>query len=261
MMNIHLVDAFADRPFTGNPAAVCLLSAPREESWMQQLAFELGYSETAFVNLSREKVGLRWFTPTVEVALCGHATLASAHVLWGVGRAKGPITFETKSGELTCERRGDQIWMDFPKTRLNEEPPPVGLLSSLEVAKPVSILRAGADYLVELSDEAAVRDVSPDHRALAKLGIRGVMVTARSKAAEFDFVSRFFAPGSGIDEDPVTGSAHCALTPFWSQRLQRTSLKARQLSPRGGTLDLELAGERVRIGGRAISVFSGVLAC
>ena len=256
---MHLVDAFAERPFTGNPAAVCLLDGPRTDTWMQQLAFELGHSETAYV--SRTESGtysLRWFTPTIEVALCGHATLASAHVLWSIGRAQGPIKFETQSGVLTCERSGRLIHLEMPRKSLEETPPPIGLLTALDV-RPHVLLRADDDYLVELPDEEAVRRMAPDFRALSRVSARGVMVTARSKSPEFDFVSRFFAPASGIDEDPVTGSAHCALAPLWAERLGKTTLRAQQLSKRGGVLELEVRDQTVRVGGRAVTVFTGAL--
>jgi PhzF family phenazine biosynthesis protein len=260
MVLLHLVDAFADRPFQGNPAAVCLLDAPRADEWMQQLACELGYSETAYVARIESGLSLRWFTPAVEVPLCGHATLASAHVLWSVGRAQGAISFETKSGVLTCERSGKLITIDLPASKLAEEAPPVGLLSALGGARPLTLQRATNDQLlVELEDEAAVRRIAPDLRSLAQVNVRGVMVTARAKNPEFDFVSRYFAPAAGIDEDPVTGSAHCALTPFWAERLGKQTLRAQQLSKRGGVLELELLGERVRIGGRAVTVFTGAL--
>jgi PhzF family phenazine biosynthesis protein len=259
MVILHLVDAFAERPFTGNPAAVCLLSAPRTDEWMQQLAFELGYSETAYVAPQDGGFSLRWFTPKVEVALCGHATLASAHVLWNVGRAQGPITFHTKSGALKCERDRGVIYLDLPSKETREEPPPIGLLSALACHKPVAVRRTDTDWLVELADEASVLRATPDFRELGRVAMRGVAITARSSNPEFDFVSRFFAPGSGIDEDPVTGSAHCALTPYWASRLGKSAMRARQLSPRGGVLDLELRGDRVRIGGRAVTVLTGAL--
>lgn len=258
MVLLHLVDAFAERPFTGNPAAVCLLEGPRGDDWMQQLAFELGYSETAYVARVEGGLSLRWFTPTVEVDLCGHATLASAHVLWNVGRAQGPISFQTRSGVLTCERNGRLISMDLPRTELLDEPPPIGLLSALFL-KPVALKRAGPDFLVEVEDEETVRRAEPDLTALAQVNMRGVMITARARNPEIDFVSRFFAPGSGVPEDPVTGSAHCALAPYWAERVGKTSLRARQLSRRGGALELDLAGDRVRVGGRAVTVFTGAL--
>lgn len=261
MVLLHLVDAFSDRPFMGNPAAVCLLDAPRPEAWMQQLAGELGYSETAYVARTEGGLSLRWFTPTVEVALCGHATLASAHVLWSVGRAQGPISFQTKSGVLTCERKGKLIQLDMPRSELTEVPPPVGFLTALGNVRPLSLQRAHNDQLlVELADEDAVRKLSPDFRTLAQVKVRGVIVTARAKNPEFDFVSRYFAPASGVDEDPVTGSAHCALTPFWAERLGKPSMRAQQLSKRGGVLEVELLPERVKVGGRATTIFTGALA-
>lgn len=259
MVILHLVDAFAERPFAGNPAAVCLLPEPRKDEWMQQVACELGYSETAYVTASEGSFSLRWFTPKVEVKLCGHATLASAHVLWGMGRAKGPIKFHTLSGELTCERERGMIYLDLPRTALEDEPPPIGLLSALHCSGAVAVKRADADFLIELADEASVLSIVPDFRALARVGARGVMITARASDPQFDFVSRFFAPGSGIDEDPVTGAAHCALTPYWAERLGKTKMRARQVSARGGVLDAELRDQRVRLGGHATTVLTGAL--
>lgn len=226
---------------------------------MQQLAFELGYSETAYVLPQEGGFSLRWFTPKVEVPLCGHATLASAHVLWNVGRAQGPITFHTKSGALTCERERGIIYLDLPASQAREEPPAVGLLAALHVHKPVSIQRTENSFVVELADEAAVLRTEPDFRELARVPTGGVAITARSDNPEYDFVSRYFAPAKGIDEDPVTGSAHCVLAPYWASRLNKTTLRARQLSRRGGALDLELRGDRVRVGGRAVTVLTGAL--
>lgn len=261
MVLLHLVDAFAERPFTGNPAAVCLLDGPRPDVWMQQLAFELGYSETAYVTrLEAGGFSLRWFTPTVEVALCGHATLASAHVLWNIGRAQGPIRFETQSGVLTCEREGRLIHLEMPRKELTEAQPPIGLLSALELRPQHMLYRADTDYMVELPDEEAVRKSTPDFRALSRVSARGVMITARSKSPEFDFVARFFAPASGIDEDPVTGSAYCALAPYWANKLGKQALRAQQLSKRGGVLELEVRDSTVRVGGRAVTVLTGALA-
>jgi PhzF family phenazine biosynthesis protein len=259
MVLLHLVDAFSDRPFSGNPAAVCLLDAPRSDEWMQQLAFELGYSETAYVLRIDDRLTLRWFSPKTEVALCGHATLASAHVLWNVGRVQGPIAFETKAGVLRCQRVHRVIYLDMPRSTLADEQPPVGLLSALGV-RPLALKRANTqDILVELADEDAVQRATPDFASLAQVKARGVMITARSKNPEFDFVSRFFAPSVAINEDPVTGSAHCALAPYWGDKLGKTSMRARQLSQRGGILELELSPERVRMGGRATTVFTGAL--
>ncbi len=255
---LHLVDAFATGPFSGNPAAVCVLDAPADPDWMQRIAFELGYSETAFLVARGDEWGLRWFTPTVEVALCGHATLASAHVLWSLGHATQSLRFHTQSGVLTCERAGELIRMSFPRVELTESTPPDGMIEALGI-KPVSVWRARWDYLVELTDEAQVRAVQPDFRALRKIEVRGVSVTARSSDPAFDFVSRFFAPGSGVDEDPATGSAHCALTPFWAERLDKKQLRAFQASPRGGYLELELKGDRVSLAGRAFTTLRGEL--
>jgi predicted PhzF superfamily epimerase YddE/YHI9 len=226
---------------------------------MQQLAFELGYSETAYVAESEGRFALRWFTPKVEVALCGHATLASAHVLWSMGRAKGPITFHTLSGELTCEQERGMIYMDLPRSDAQDEPPPVGLLSALRCSKVLALKRADTKYLVELADEASVLATEPDFRALARVAVGGVIVTAPSDDPQFDFVSRYFAPAAGIDEDPVTGSAHCVLAPYWGERLGKTSLRARQLSTRGGVLEVELRERRVRMGGRATTVLTGAV--
>ena len=259
MVLLHLVDAFADRPFSGNPAAVCLLDTPRSDEWMQQFAFELGFSETAYVLRVSDGLSLRWFTPSAEAALCGHATLASAHVLWNVGRAQGAIAFQTKAGVLNCDRSGGLIYLDMPRATLQDEPPPVGLLTSLGV-RPVAIKRAGTnDILVELADEDSVRRITPDFVTLAQVKARGIIVTARAKNPELDFVSRFFAPSIGISEDPVTGSAHCALAPYWGDKLGKTTMRARQVSKRGGELELELSPERVRMGGRAVTIFTGAL--
>lgn len=259
MTLLHLVDAFADRPFSGNPAAVCLLEGARSDDWMQSLAFELGYSETAFVARRDNGWQLRWFSPTTEVALCGHATLASAHVLWSLGRAQGPIEFFTRSGTLKCERDPRAIAIDLPRSKLEDTPPPVGLLTALGV-RPLSLKHTDQDdYIVELESEDAVRKIAPDLNALAQVRARGIAVTSRAKDPELDFVSRFFAPAFGIPEDPVTGSVHCALGPLWAERLDKEKLRARQLSRRGGVLDVELLGERVRLAGRAITVFTGAL--
>ncbi|HEX5659297.1 MAG TPA: PhzF family phenazine biosynthesis protein [Polyangiales bacterium] len=259
MVLLHLVDAFAERPFTGNPAAVCLLDRDKTDEWMQNLAFELGYSETAFVTRRDNMWQLRWFSPSSEVRLCGHATLASAHVLWSLGRAQGPIEFATLSGVLKCERDARGIAIDLPCSKLEDAPPPVGFLSALGV-RPLALKRTDQDdYVAELESEDAVAKLAPDLAALAQVKARGICVTSRAKDPELDFVSRFFAPAFGIPEDPVTGSAHCALAPLWAARLGKTKLRARQLSRRGGVLDVELVGDRVRLAGRAVTVFTGAL--
>jgi len=251
------VDAFTDEPFSGNPAAVCLLPGPRDVTWMQHVAREMNLSETAFlVRRGEDEFDLRWFTPALEVDLCGHATLAGAHVLWESG-ALAPdrvARFHTRSGLLTAAKRGAWIELDFPATPDTEAPAPPVLAAALGV-EPRYTGRSRFDWLVEVGSEAEVRDLRPDVARLRALPERGVIVTSRATSAGWDFVSRFFAPGSGIDEDPVTGSAHCCLAPFWSRRLGRDEFVARQLSPRGGTLRVRLDGDRVKLSGQALTVF------
>lgn len=258
-LDLFQVDAFTDRPFAGNPAAVCLLEEPRDASWMQAVAREMNLSETAFLAPAGDGYGLRWFTPAVEIELCGHATLASAHVLWETGTLDPAATarFHTLSGLLTAERRGEWIELDFPARPAVEAPPPAGLLEVF--AEPRFVGRSRYDYLLELPSEEAVRTAAPDPRQLAALGVRGVIITARG-SAPYDFVSRFFAPGSGVDEDPVTGSAHCTLGPYWGPRLGKEELLAYQASARGGVVKVRLVGDRVKLGGQAVTVLRGRLA-
>ena len=253
------VDAFASAAFRGNPAAVCLLSATRPTPWLQSVAAEMNLSETAFVQATARGFRLRWFTPTVEVDLCGHATLAAAHVLWTEGLAPGGATlrFATRSGELTAVRRGGAIELDFPSRAAVPCRTPAGLAKALGAA-PRHVARNSDDYLVELRDEAAVRGLEPDLAALAKLPVRGVIVTAAARRG-FDFVSRFFGPRVGGPEDPVTGSAHCALGPFWAARLGRTTLRGFQVSARGGAVEIELRGDRALLRGDAVTVVRGQL--
>ena len=254
------VDAFTDQPFGGNPAAVCILPAARDEQWMRNVAREMNLSETAFLHRQADGFNLRWFTPTVEVALCGHATLASAHVLWEEGHLSADQTarFHTKSGLLTAERKGDWIELDFPATREEPAPAPPGLAEALPV--PFSYVGKNRfDYLVELESEDAVRRLEPNFGVLKRIGVRGVIVTSRSNAPAYDFVSRFFAPGAGVDEDPVTGSAHCCLGPFWQQRLGKAEFVAYQASARGGTVRVRVNGDRVILGGQAVTVLRGEL--
>jgi PhzF family phenazine biosynthesis protein len=259
-LRITQVDAFTDTPFAGNPAVVCLLPAPRDEGWMQKVAREMNLSETAFLVPQADGYALRWFTPAVEVALCGHATLASAHVLWEDGHLPPgrQARFHTKSGLLTGDRAGEWIELDFPAKREEPAPAPAGLAEALGAA-PKYIGRNQFDYLVEVDGEATVRGLKPDQGALAALPVRGVIVTARADSPGYDFVSRFFAPGSGVAEDPVTGSAHCALGPFWQSRLGKRELVAYQASPRGGVVRVRVAGERVMLGGKAVTVLRGEL--
>lgn len=261
---LYQVDAFTDRAFAGNPAAVCLLNVSRDENWMQNVAREMNLSETAFV-VPREGggFGLRWFTPEIEVELCGHATLASAHVLWETGRL-GPeetARFHTLSGWLSADRREGGIELDFPATPVTpvaEAEIPAGLAEGLG-AELLFVGKSTFDYLVEVESEAVVRNLDPDFHRLRSLPVRGLMVTARAAAEPFDFVSRFFAPGSGVAEDPVTGSAHCALGPYWGPRLGKSEMRAWQASARGGTLRVRLEGERVRLLGQAVTVLEGRL--
>ena len=268
---IYQVDAFTDRPFAGNPAAVCILPAPADAAWMQAVAREMNLSETAFLSPQADGYHedgyiLRWFTPAVEVDLCGHATLASAHVLWETGRLQPQeqARFHTRSGLLTAVRRADGIQddeyivMDFPATPDEPVSAPPGLGEALGVV-PLYVGKSRFDYLVEVESEAAVRALRPDFAALRRLGVRGVGVTSRADTPGFDFVSRFFAPGAGVDEDPVTGSAHCCLGPFWQRRLGKAEFTAYQASARGGTVHVRVDGERVRLGGQAVTVLRGEL--
>jgi PhzF family phenazine biosynthesis protein len=259
-LDLYQVDAFTDRPFAGNPAAVCLLPEPRDAGWMQDVAREMNLSETAFLHEQDGGWGLRWFTPAIEVELCGHATLASAHVLWETGRLKVGETarFHTLSGVLTADQRGNWIELDFPARSANEAEPPEGLVEALG-AVPVFVGKSRYDYLLELRSEEAVRSCSPDPRRLASLPVRGVIVTARAESAPFDIVSRFFAPGSGIDEDPVTGSAHCTLGPYWAPRLGKEEILAYQASARGGVVRVRVEGERVKLSGQAVTILAGRL--
>jgi PhzF family phenazine biosynthesis protein len=255
------VDAFTDRPFSGNPAAVVVLEKPGEESWMQNVALEMNLSETAF--LVRRKDGdfdLRWFTPAVEVDLCGHATLASAHVLWEDGHLEpgARARFHTRSGVLTAEGRDGSIVLDFPATPASPAAAPEGFIEALGV-RAGYVGKNAFDYLVEVEGESIVRGAAPDFAALGAVPARGIILTARASSPGFDFVSRFFAPAAGIDEDPVTGSAHSTLGPFWASRLGKTSFVAYQASPRGGIVEVEVAGDRVLLGGRAVTVLRGEL--
>ena len=253
------VDAFTAHPFGGNPAAVCVLPSARDEWWLAKVASEMNLSETAFLVPNGDGYSLRWFTPAVEVDLCGHATLAAAHVLWTEGYLQPEQTarFYTKSGELTCERRGSWIEMNFP-AKLEEpaEPPPH--FAEAVGARLDYVGRNQFDYLVEVQDEATLRGLRPRHHLLRELPVRGVIATALGTGA-YDFVSRFFAPGSGIDEDPVTGSAHCALTPYWAAKLGKIEMTAFQASARGGVVKVRLEDDRVVLMGQAVTVLRGEL--
>ncbi|MCW5937114.1 MAG: PhzF family phenazine biosynthesis protein [Fimbriimonadaceae bacterium] len=255
---IYLVDAFAEDKFRGNPAGVCILDSPASEDWMQAVAAELNQAETAFVNPENDSWNLRWFTPRTEVDLCGHATLASAHALWEAGAetAATPIVFNTKSGRLVCELREGQIEMDFPAEPPVEADPPFDLAPMLG-ANPVWFGKTPRMWFAMLSNEERVRHIKPDPPTVSGMGLLGLVVTARSETPGVDFVSRVFAPRVGINEDAVTGSAHCALAPFWSPILKRNEMTGYQASGRGGRVGVRLAGDRVTLVGAATTVLSG----
>ena len=254
------VDAFTNRPFGGNPAAVCWLEQAADAQWMQLVAAEMNLAETAFVRRLGTDYELRWFTPTIEVDLCGHATLASAHVLWSVGIASrdAAIRFQTRSGILTCTQNGEFIELDFPATPAVRISPPAGLAGALG-AEPREVLQTKFDYVAIFDSAEAVRSLRPDFRALAQHAVRGIAVSALADDPAFDFVARFFAPAAGIDEDPATGSAYCGLLPYWAAVLNRTEMTAFQASRRGGILRLRLNGDRVILGGQAVTIWQGEL--
>ncbi|WP_169950395.1 PhzF family phenazine biosynthesis protein [Microbispora sp. H11081] len=258
-MRIFTVDSFTDRPFRGNPAAVCLLDETVPDEWMQAVAAEMRHSETAFVLSQGDgPCSLRWFTPEVEVALCGHATLATAHVLYSLGES-GRLEFATKSGVLaTDQEEGGLITMDFPANPATPCPPPEGLAEALGVT-PLRTGRSRFDVLVEVGSAKEVRAADPDMARLTEVDARGVIVTAPGEGASADYVSRFFAPRVGVPEDPVTGSAHCVLAPYWSAALGRDTLVGEQLSRRGGTVRTTLRGDRVELAGTAVTIWSGEL--
>lgn len=261
-MGIRLfqVDAFTDSPFAGNPAAVCLLPEARDARWMQHVAQEMNLSETAFLHPQEDGFHLRWFTPAVEVDLCGHATLASAHVLWEMGilEPAAQARFYTRSGLLTAERRGDGIELNFPAEPEEPASAPAGLAEALGV-KPKYVGKNRFDYLVEVESEEIVKNLKPDFARLAGVAARGIIVTSLAASPPYDFVSRFFAPQSGVNEDPVTGSAHCCLGPFWKKRLNTNEFVAYQASARGGVVRVRVSGDRVYLGGRAVTVLRGEL--
>jgi PhzF family phenazine biosynthesis protein len=259
----HQVDAFTDRAFAGNPAAVFILDKPADEQWMRNVAREMNLSETAFTHrVDGQTFNLRWFTPAVEVDLCGHATLAAAHVMWetNVVPRSTTLKFQSRSGILTARWSDGWIELDFPASKLEPAESSIGaeLKSALGV-NVVEVYRTAFDLLVVVESEADVRAMNSDISKLHRLRGRGIIVTARAQTSPYDFVSRFFAPAAGVDEDPVTGSAHCALTPYWSKQLNKTCLLAYQASARGGVVRVELRGDRVLLGGQAVSVVRGEL--
>lgn len=257
---LYQVDAFTDRPFSGNPAAVCILPEPAEESWMQNLAEEMNLSETAFLLRTGDLYSLRWFTPVCEVDLCGHATLAGAHALWEEGEASpdAPLRFQTNSGALTAERRAEWIELNFPS-----EPPegcdiPEDVIRALGV-NPSWTGKNRFDFLVRVRTMEELENLSPDFGLLKASTRRGVMLTCPSEDSRYDFCSRFFAPAVGLNEDPVTGSAHCCLGPYWMEELGVSELVGYQASPRGGTVRVRVKEDRVILSGQAVTVFRGAL--
>lgn len=259
VVRLAVVDAFTDRAFSGNPAGVCLLDEPVDETWMQAVASELHLSETAFLSPAGDGYLLRWFTPTTEVPLCGHATLASAHLLWEDGQlAPGAAArFTTRSGVLIAHRTPDGIAMAFPRRPVVPVDAPADLIAGLGLG-PVTVAGDADTYLIELPDESSLRALAPDTERLAGLTC-GVIVTSPSSAPEYDFVSRYFAPGIGIPEDPVTGAAHCSLGPWWQARLGKDTLRGYQASKRGGIVGVQMLDDRVVLSGQAVTVLRGEL--
>jgi PhzF family phenazine biosynthesis protein len=259
---IYVVDAFTSRPFAGNPAGVCILEKAADPEWMQGVAAEMKHAETAFVSPRADGFDLRWFTPATEVDLCGHATLASAHVLWETDRLSvdAPANFHTRSGLLECTRHGYGIQMDFPAEPVDpaRQVDAQAILSALGVSGDVAGAKANRmDVLVEVENEGAVRAMEPDLEALMKINARGVIVTSRSDSDDYDFVSRFFAPAAGVPEDSVTGSAHCCLGPYWAEKLGKIDLVGFQCSPRGGVVRVAVRDGRVLLQGHAITTLAG----
>ena len=257
---LYLVDSFTSQAFAGNPAGVVVLDAPQSEHWMQRVAAEVNQAETAFLVRQQDGFDLRWFTPTVEVDLCGHATLGSAHILWEEGYLPSgqEARFHTRSGVLKASPANGWITLDFPATPPEPCEVPDGLLQSLGL-NGGSVFRSRFDYLISVENAEQIRRLTPDLVAMRKIPSRGVIVTAVSDQPDADFVSRFFAPRAGVDEDPVTGSAHCALAPYWAERLGRKQLTGYQASPRGGFVRVEHAGDRVLLSGKAVTVYKATL--
>ncbi len=257
---IFQVDAFTDQPFAGNPAGVCILPGPADEKWMQNVAGEMNLSETAFLYRQKDNFNLRWFTPTVEVDLCGHATLASAHILWQNKHLMPhqQVRFETRSGLLTAEHAADWIELNFPSEPAETVAEPDGLVDALGVSA-TYVGQNRFSYLVEVDSAESVRSLRPDFAKLNSISNKGFNVTSRSDRKEYDFISRFFAPGFGINEDPVTGSAHCCLGPYWAKKLGENDFTAYQASPRGGVVRVRVEDQRIILGGQAVTVLHGTL--
>ncbi len=245
-LTIIQVDAFTATPFAGNPAAICVLPEPRSDQWMHNVAMEMNLSETAFLLRQADGFNLRWFTPVAEVDLCGHATLASAHVLWESGQLQPEeqARFHTRSGLLTADRKGEWIELNFPAKQEMPVDAPHGLLEALGVTA-TYVGKNQFDYLIEVESEDIVRAIKPNFSDLQSVPARGVMVTSRATTPGYDFISRFFGPRVGVNEDPVTGSAHCCLAPYWSRRLSKQAMVGYQASPRGGVVRVYVKGDRV----------------
>ena len=259
-IRLYQVDAFTSKPFAGNPAAVCILTDSHPDAWMQSVAHEMNLSETAFVRQRDDGFDLRWFTPLLEVDLCGHATLATAHVLWeaGIARADEQLSFHTRSGVLHARQLGEWIELDFPASRVEPSACNIDLVEALAV-RPVFVGMSDFDYLVEIESPQELRDLCPNIELIRQADARGLIVTSPSDREEYDFLSRFFAPQSGVHEDPVTGSAHCSLAPHWGDKLGKEEMLAYQASPRGGEVRVRLDGTRVHLGGQAVTVMKAEL--
>ena len=257
-ITIYTVDAFTAEPFAGNPAAVCILEKELTDEQMKNIAFEMNLSETAYVLNKGDYYSLRWFTPDSEVDLCGHATLASSHILWakGLHDKDKTINFQTRSGVLKANRVNGKIELDFPKDEEHKVDIPDALIKTLK-SKPIYLGMAKWSYLCEMDSEESVRNMVPDFVAMETLEAWGVIVTASSLNKEYDFVSRFFAPRKGVPEDPVTGSAHCVLGPYWSKKLNKAEMVAYQVSKRGGVLGVNIVGDRVKLTGEAVTMLEG----
>lgn len=259
-MEIYQVDAFTEQPYKGNPAAVCILDKLQEVSWLTDVAGEMSLSETAFLFKQKDEYNLRWFTPTSEIDLCGHATLASAHVLWETKKIdkKQDIKFNTKSGLLIAKNKDPWIELDFPIEAPKKEFAPQILLNALDV-EPIYVGKNRFDYIIEVKSKEIIKNLDPNFRLLKEVEARGVIVTSRTQFNRYDFISRFFAPSIGIDEDPVTGSAHCCLAPYWADKLNKNEFLSYQASKRGGSLKIRLDDERVYLSGKAVTVLKGEL--
>lgn len=257
LIRLYQVDAFASDAYRGNPAGVCILSQPVKEDWMRALAAEMNLSETAFLLPEGDGYRLRWFTPAVEVSLCGHATLASAHILFEQGYLSPDrqALFETRSGRLTATQTEDWITLDFPTRPTISIQPDPDLMTALGITHVIAIGQSRSIILIEVPDENAVRAIQPDFARLKTLPPHGVIVTSRSNNPDYDIVSRFFAPVMGVNEDPVTGSAHCALAPYWHEKLGKADIMAFQASARGGVLFVHHCGERTLLQGKAVTIF------